>query len=151
MACTADGRVDAVVFFWDVSLDREGQFFLNNRPISDKDTAHQDHWLQAFTLQRPRVKAVADSSVSVRAYHDDSTIWFEALPSQLNDELVDTMTTENEMLLKVFDSDRVSQLNYLPYISSLHEGVAAAVRRLRAASSGCPVLHLGDGPLIRHC
>ena len=79
---TASGHVHAVVFWWECAMDRDAAITLDNSPYASGALAHQDHWVQAYTLVGATdgggvacVVATGDN-VTLDANHDDRTVWF---------------------------------------------------------------------------
>lgn len=141
---STSGRLDAVLFFWDLFLDQEGQFSLSSRPqLLGAQLSHQDHWLQAFTLlpQALHVDPAASPKISLNLYQDDRCIWFDiASDSKKDKEIVFT-----------FDTDRVSQLNSSSFISTIDRSFSKAILeylQLQKHHELLNVVHVGDGPLL---
>lgn len=190
--CTVTGRMDAVVFWWECCLDKEGDFVLHNKPI-DKCTGgvgssglsstsrdntevdsscgieHQDHWLQGCVLMLDDSNAMActhkltasyvteGDQVPLLVHQNDTTIWFELDKSkgdycsgEVEGECSgDTHLPHSSMthLYSIFDTERVSQLNYPGYIAGIR---AALVDYMKEVSDQVTrlVVHIGDGPVV---
>uniref|UniRef100_A0A8R1DG91 Protein arginine N-methyltransferase n=1 Tax=Caenorhabditis japonica TaxID=281687 RepID=A0A8R1DG91_CAEJA len=75
---TSSGTIDALMMWWDIDMDGNGQHFIDMAPEwkNTKDYAWRDHWMQAvyYLPQKKRVKK--GETFEIVCNHDEFSMWF---------------------------------------------------------------------------
>ena len=160
---TGTGVVHAVLFWWEVGLDREWEFKLSSEAsCSNSGGRHQDHWVQAFTVLNPPFECTKDQIVNLNAFHNDENIWFEVVNEERNSNLLNDVLFSQEAKTKkplkkntevadLYDSERVMQMNSHRRNETISCHIEKVLqRRFLPQIDKRPycVAVLGDGPLL---
>nr|XP_027216177.1 protein arginine N-methyltransferase 7-like [Penaeus vannamei] len=85
----ASGNCDAILMWWDIRMDQDGEVMLSCAPYwahpdladkcwkgSSEDIPWRDHWMQAvYYLPQPR-HAQQDTTLTLVSSHDEYSLWF---------------------------------------------------------------------------
>ncbi|KAK3862916.1 hypothetical protein Pcinc_031254 [Petrolisthes cinctipes] len=150
----SSGQCDAVLMWWEVKMDQEGDVNLSCAPYwAHPDLAHKgwkgsseeipwrDHWMQAV-YYLPQVRSVTHHTpVSLLSCHDEYSLWFNIQKD--DSELVNTERPVCECGVHIVNSrTRLGQLNDPRRI----EVYTRVLRSLVTPDS--VILALGDGCLM---
>lgn len=170
---STSGKVDAVLFWWEVGLDSDWNSMLSSEAVDRtgsgnkrKHGKHQDHWVQAFTIMHSPFNCQEEQVLNVHTFHNDENIWFD-IPSdgnnsrfsQLQQSPSSTIESKqkkkslkkNSLITDLFDSERVLQMNSFHRSNTIRHHVDTVLGQTFLPKAKervyCTVL-LGDGPLL---
>ena len=150
-AALVSGNVHAVAVWWEADVDAAGEACYSTAPrwARAKAPLWTHHWRQCVAfLPAGGVSVKAQQALSLRAYHDDHSIWFRislALPP-CGDPI--PPPADPAHVARLGSRERVWQLNDERYTSALAAAAASTLAAAAPDEASLRVAVLGDGPVL---
>ena len=83
------GRVDAVLMWWDLEMDSEGEIILSCAPRwahpTPENMQWRDHWMQAIYYPYTELSVTLGDKVKLISNHDEYSLWFDVASTSDNE------------------------------------------------------------------
>ncbi|CAD6185918.1 unnamed protein product [Caenorhabditis auriculariae] len=150
--CTASGRLDALLMWWDLDMDRTGVNIIDMAPSwINPDYAWRDHWMQAVYFLPTKPDVEAGERLSIKCAHDEFSMWFDVADARSSIERMycecslhsmlsrQTLFHMNEMLQDRVFIDQLRLICQDKFIVCLGEGSILPILVAKFASEVCCV------------
>ena len=89
------GRVDAVLMWWDLEMDGEGEIILSCAPRWAHPTPDnmqwRDHWMQAIYYPYTELSVRLGDKVKLISNHDEYSLWFDVVAATSDNEITKSL------------------------------------------------------------
>ncbi|KAK7070765.1 Protein arginine N-methyltransferase 7 [Halocaridina rubra] len=167
----ASGVCDAVLMWWDLRMDQDGEVMLSCAPYwahpdvvdrpkrSSEDIPWRDHWMQAVYYLPQPYNVEEDKSLTLLSMHDEYSLWFN-IQGDLSEEVCEDRPVCECGLHIVSSRTRLGQLNdprrIKKYIQVLEKHITpgsicltlgdSCLMAIAAAKLGARHVYVTEGP-----
>ncbi|CAF0867765.1 unnamed protein product [Didymodactylos carnosus] len=142
--CNKSGKIDAIIMWWELNMDEDGEYKLSTTPIwcAEQKPQWREHWLHGIYYPKTPFNVNQNDEVTIYGYHDEYSLYFDVLPFDINQSITP--------LSRVYTPSIISRLAVASFNSSYRRTkYSNALTVLLSKSSSTPrCLYIGDGLLL---